>query len=203
MMMRRKAVLGALMLALSATCYGPVYADSAKAADLIAPQASKAVPVTLTSKEYLDKYAQLILLRLRFNAVVQTEVADQMLAAARSYGLEATRGKDLIELRTNLRAETTYYAINLKYLIMADGAIWPQDKSKDVYRQMALSQIQAVLDQLDGADVLYADTGAILQRLENINAWTEGVVTPPQDWFSADKRDQMVSATLDAVHADA
>ncbi len=165
---------------------------------LVAPN-DKGIPA-LSTADYLDRYADLLLLRERFGAVLGSEVPDLMRAKLESFDQNGPQLSDVVVLRNDLMAELNYYAVNLRYLILAEGAIWPSDRSVSTYRNDALSALSEVIGELAAGDVMDIDINHLLHRLESVNAWTEGVTEPADDWFSAAKRQSLVDAAMKAAH---
>ena len=186
---------------LMAIVMSPVGMQVSMAADmplLVAPS-DKGIPA-LNAADYLDRYADLLLLRERFGAVLESEAPDLMRAKIERFEQGAPQVSDVVALRNDLTAELNYYAVNLRYLILAEGAIWPSDRSVSTYRNDALSTLSEIIGELAAGDVLDIDINHLLHRLEVVNAWTEGVTEPAEDWFSAAKRQNLIDDAMKAAH---
>ena len=170
-----------------------------RAADMPGPRPERLSVPALTSADYLGRTADLMMLRLRFGAMQENEVRDAMHAAALSLENGAPKPESVRMLDRDLTAELFYFTVNLKYLIMAEGAIWPKDRSARTYRNDALSAVNDIADELAGGDVLVIDIGALVGRLEQVNAWTEGLSEPDADWFDPLVRQRLVEDALDAA----
>ncbi len=183
----RVALLAIAVFALVIAAAPPVFS-----ADLPMPDQVDETASTISADDYLNRYADLLLLRLRFAAIPDSELTVRMRAAAKSLGNARPPPGHLETLRDDLTAELLYYVVNLKYLIWTGGVVWPQDKPEAAYRSDALSELAAIARELTQADVLGLDIGAILHRLETIDAWTEGLDRPVQDWFDPERRKRLV-----------
>ena len=170
-----------------------------RAADMPGPRPDVQGLPTMTAAEYLGRTADLMMLRLRFGAVLEDEVRDAMHAAAVSLENGAPKSETVRVLRRDLTAELFYYTVNLKYLIMAEGAIWPENRPARTYRNDALGALSEIADELAAGDVLALDIGALLARLEQVNAWTEGLAAPEADWFDPLVRQRLVEDALKAA----
>ena len=171
----------------------------ARAADMPGPRADVQSVPAMPAADYLGCSADLMMLRLRFGAVLEDEVRDAMHAAALSLENGAPKPESVRALDRDLTAELSYYTVNLKYLIMAEDAIWPKDRPARTYRNDALSALGEIADELAAGDVLALDIDALLARLEQVNAWTEGLAAPEADWFDPLVRQRLVEDALKAA----
>ncbi len=169
------------------------------AADMPRAQIEQGTPA-LSNAEYLDRYADLLMLRLRFGAVLSDELPGLMRAAARRVETNGVSEKDVQALRQDLEVELAYFVVNLKYLIMAEGAIWPEDKPARTYRFDALSELDEIARELVDNAILDLDIGHILHRLEAVNAWTEGQPKPVDDWFDPADRQYLIDDAVVAAN---
>ena len=188
-----------LVLALAVVVPAMAVAEMSVAADLPAPALYGTQVTEMSRTDYLDRFAELTMLRARFAAVLESDVPGIMRAEATKLGKGAPATEEIASLRQDLTSELYYYTVNLKYLIWAEGAIWPEDKPADTYRDAALKELSAIAGEIASADVLSLDVNAILHRLEQVNAWTEGADAPVEDWFDPAARDRLVTDALEAV----
>jgi hypothetical protein len=171
-------------------------ASLACAADIPGPAPFEEKVPALSRADYLDRFAQLTMLRSRFAAVLESDVQDLIRAEAQSLASGVPSAKQIASLRMDLTAELYYFVVNLKYLIWAEGAIWPEDRSENTYRNDALSALAEITGELAAGDVLVLDIDRILHRLEQVNAWTEGLDKPVEDWFDPARRRDYVEEAL-------
>lgn len=196
-MLRLPRSLHAALVAMtmSSAMIAPIAAHAADMPAKTIPSQDQAV---LSAADYLDLEAMLMQLRVRFGAALPDEAEAALADAVAQVGEDAP-GMALVErLSTSLTSEIAYFAVNLKYLILAEGAIWPDDKPARTYRLDALSELDAVIAELFGGSVFDLDVDSVLHRLEAINAWTEGAKEPPADWFSAKQRQDLIEQAREA-----
>ncbi|MBU1175685.1 MAG: hypothetical protein KKH72_09820 [Alphaproteobacteria bacterium] len=190
--------LRAGLFALAALAMPVAGATVARAADMPATPSMGEVLPEVSASEFLDRTADLMLLRLRFGAMLQDEVRDRMRATVLELG-DVGPSADLVDvLRRDLTAELYYYTVNLRYLIMAEGAIWPEGQSARTYRLDSLAELATIVREIASGDVLRLDIEGILHRLEQVNAWTEGLSEPLDDWFDSKERKLLVEEALAA-----
>lgn len=166
----------------------------AHAADMPGPSPMAQTAPALTRADYLERFAELMMLRARFSAVLEGELPDLITAEAQAVGMSSPTPERVAALRRDLTAELYYYVVNLKYLIWAEGAIWPEDRPASTYRNDALSALSEIAGELTGGDVLALDVDHLLHRLEQVNAWTEGQPAPVEDWFDPAERQKLIEA---------
>ena len=177
--------------------------SSVDAADLAQRQMSAEKTSSLSETDYLGRNADLLLLRTRFGALLPEELPDLMSIVVQGMKTHGLTDSAVRRLRRDLTAELYYFIVNLKYLIMAEGAIWPQDKPSRTYRLDSMSELDAIADEIAAGDVLKIDINWLLHRLEAVNAWTEGLSQPIDDWFDPLERQRLVENALAVSDADA
>ena len=191
-MFRRRDWLHAVLLTFALLVSPTVFVSPVDAADLARPAPTERPVPSLIRTDYLDRLAELMMLRMRFATMLESDVSSRMRAEARSLGAGGPTAGQAVALRHDLTAELYYFVVNLKYLIRAEGAIWPEDRPAATYRNDALSELGAITQELATGDTLVLNIDDILHRLERVNAWTEGLANPVEDWFDPVRRQQLV-----------
>lgn len=150
---------------------------------------------TISLEQYGALYADLLLTRAHFGVIFDDEVADLLEGELNAKQGDVTSA-DMSAVTRQLGDEITHFIVELRYVIEADGAVWPEDKPERTYRFDALAKLDQVRSALDDAFDGGTDPIDLLRELAVVNAWTEAELAPGTLSFSKAYRDSLLRAAL-------
>jgi hypothetical protein len=138
-----------------------------------------------------------VLLEIRATLTLfpQDEVAARLQEGLRAVSTDGPSAEESARLDQQLLAEGSYYIVSLQYLVEAGGAAWPTDRSASSYDNDARAELAELQTELFATVAARRDPLPLLQRVQQINALTEG---SPEGLEAGD-----FFAGRDAVVADA
>lgn len=174
-----------------------VMARPATAADMGVPAAPDDVAEadTATVEAHLERTASLLLLRVVFDVNAIDEVPDLLAQERRRVEQGGVSDAIVARLDADLLAEASYFIVSLKYLALAGGAIWPEDRAANAYADDALIELDALQRDLTGVVADRTDPLPVLQRIDRIYWWTEGYAEVPEGGHFGD-RDLLVEQAM-------
>lgn len=182
----------ALALFLATDLSGAVAADMAT--QTFAVSEPKAVTESLAS--YLDRKAMLLLLRARFDVISLEDVPAMLADDADRFAVDGPTEEAVAGVNNDLAAEGLFAIVQLRYLIQSGGSLWPTDRAEDTYVNDALAELRQLQWELPEVVAAGEDPYPLFQRIDRINAWTEGYADAPPELDHYSTRDSLVEAAL-------
>jgi hypothetical protein len=172
--------------------------SSATAADVTSPTfAIRDADASAAALEgYLDRKAMLLLLRARFDVLTLDDVPAMLAEDAGDFAVNGPSEEAIASVGNDLEAEGLFAIVQLRYLIQSGGSLWPTDKPEDTYVNDALAELRQLQWELPEVLAAGDDPYPLFQRIDQINAWTEGYADLPDELDHYSTRDSLVDAAL-------
>jgi hypothetical protein len=174
---------------------------SAHAADMPARPEIR-VAETESVADYLDRLAVLLMIRATFDVVEADAVGVQLDEAAKAIGEDTAPAEASATLDRELLTEGGYYLVSLRYLALAGGAAWPDDRSEASYERDAVNELEGLEAALIDSVAARRDPLPVLLAGQHIYGLTEGYKDLPAEMDRFARRDALVEAALASIKSD-
>ncbi len=150
---------------------------------------------TLEVRGYLERKADLLLIRAVFDLVDREEILEAL--GRDELRLAGQVGEsELSDLLDTLLFESAYLLVSLQYLIEAGGAYFPDDRPYDDYANDALVHLNDLRRELTEVISKGDDPIGVLKQANELLGLTEGHAELPESLAYFDERDALVSEVL-------
>lgn len=145
----------------------------------------------------LSNYVDLLLVRVTFSVLDETEVPFLLQQRLTAWGAGAPAPEEAADIARQVLAEGSYYLVSLRYTIEAGGAIFPDDRSDSVYAKDALVRLDGLERELVARLTSGGEATDLLLAAEAIRALTEGFDSVPPDEAIIGRHDELLQAALE------
>ena len=167
------------------------------AADFSSAPMAAIDPAPVGLREALSRYLSLEMVRATFDVLPREQLGTELEAQAAKWDGAPPSAAELADIDQQLLAEASYYIVSLSYLVQVGGAVFPSDKSEDVYTNDTIARLDDLRRRLLAAIEDGADTLPILTEVEQIRALTEGYRTIPEGFGLFERHDELLEHVLE------
>ncbi|HWA18794.1 MAG TPA: hypothetical protein VG757_07330 [Devosia sp.] len=149
-----------------------------------------------SAADYLDRLAVLLMIRSTFDVVEPDSIGPTLAEAAKAIGEGMAPAESSETLDRELLTEGGYYLVSLRYLALAGGAAWPDDRSEASYMRDSVNELEGLEAALIDSVMARRDPLPVLLAGQHIYGLTEGYATLPAEMDRFAGRDALVEAAL-------
>lgn len=150
----------------------------------------------VTLRQYIERRADLLLIRAMFDVVPGEDILPTLEADARRIGTGLPTMTEVALLEDELLTEGSYLLVSLSYTVQSGGVLWPPDNAEAVYEHDARVMLEARRSEFLEAMDLGIDPLPVLKQIDVINALTYGKTAPTGELDHFGARDTLVEEAL-------